>query len=135
LQTCSGAKTRTGHLGTGVDVVITVFDDYRRLSAIFGDFRRFSAIFGDFRRFSAIFGDYRRFSAIFSDKIDLVLKIDTYIHVNNSIPFFGKNIFTIIILVPVVKTKLRFGTGKARPKLARFGTEAVLYQPYANELA
>jgi hypothetical protein len=35
-----------------VDVMITIFGDFRRFSAIFGDFRRFSAIFGDFRQFS-----------------------------------------------------------------------------------
>jgi hypothetical protein len=50
---------------SGIDVMITIFCDFRRFWAIFGDFLRFSAIYGDFRRFSAIFGDFRRKNARF----------------------------------------------------------------------
>jgi hypothetical protein len=41
---------------TGVEVMNTIFADFRRFSPIFADFRRFSPIFADFRRFSPIFG-------------------------------------------------------------------------------
>jgi hypothetical protein len=51
----------------GLNVILTIFVDFRRFSSIFVDFRRFSSIFVDFRRFSSIFVDFRRFLSIFVD--------------------------------------------------------------------
>jgi hypothetical protein len=62
----SGTAFRS--LQSGVDVVITIF----------GNFRQFSEIFDNFLRFSTIFWDFRQFSAIFFEKIGVFLKNQWY---------------------------------------------------------
>jgi hypothetical protein len=43
-----------------VDVVITIFGEFRQFSASFANFPQFSQLFGNFRNFSASFANFRR---------------------------------------------------------------------------